>query len=589
MRLIVFLLLLIVGVESVAQQTAAQRIERLAAEARERSLDLFPFGETMGKGAGPRQDRVELTFSSEHRERQRAHNRWILQELADIPGTELNASERLTYELLKRGAREGLEWLNFPLHQHYVLIQMDGGLATTLIKLVGRQPFRNESDYRAWLTRAARLPKYIDGVGDVLREGMASGMTIPRVIVEQSLRQLDALTPEDMEQSAFWKPVANFPDSVTDERRQAIEAEYRKLLATSVFPALRRLTSYVRSDYLPHARTSDGFSALPQGEAIYRLAVRLETSTDMTPAEIHALGLREVARVQALLVSAGRPLGFSGPIAELQQWLAASPQNFPFTSGEQVLEYLRAIHARIVPQLPKLFTRFPKARFEIQLTEPELAATAAAQWSAPSDDGSRPGIFRIPVPDPRRQSIFGLAALLAHEGMPGHHFDGGIRLENSLPEFRRRFYVNAFGEGWGLYAESLGEQLGIYDDPLQLMGRYHFELYRACRLVIDTGLHSKGWTRVQAIDYFVNECGMTRTAATVEVLRYMVWPGQALGYKIGELTIRDIRKTAEQRLGSRFDVRTFHDAVLAEGHLPLDMLRARMDQWIAAQIPGATP
>ena len=584
MRALLLLLLAFVSFGAQAQPSASQRLETLAAEAQERAYDLFPFGETMGKGAGSRQDKVELTFTAGHRERQRAHHRWILEQLAGIPVAGLNASERLTHALLERRSRESLEWLAFPLHQHYILIQMDGGLATTLIKLLARQPFRNEADYRAWLGRAAGLPKYVDGVVDVLREGAASGLTVPRVIVEQSLKQLDALTTEKIEQSTFWKPVATFPASIANERRQPIEAEYRKLLTSGVFPALRRLTSYIRNDYLPRARTTDGFSALPQGDAIYRLAVRLETSTDMTVDAVHALGLREVARVQPLLIEAARRAGFTGPLAELQQWIAGNPRNYPFTSGEQVLEYLRAIHARIVPQLPQLFTRFPKARFEIQLTEPELAATAAAQWNAPSDDGSRPGIFKIPVTDARKQSVHNLAALLAHEGMPGHHFDGGIRLENPVPEFRRRMWVNAFGEGWALYAESLGEQLGIYDDPLQLMGRYHFELYRACRLVIDTGLHAKGWTRARAIDYFMNECGLTRNWATVDVLRYMVWPGQALGYKIGELTIRDIREQAVQRLGSRFDIRAFHDAVLAEGHLPMDMLRARMDAWIESQM-----
>jgi len=583
MRPLIFLLLLSVSVPALAEQTASQRLERLVAEAQERAFDLYPFGETMGKGAGPRQDKVELTFSDEHRERQRVHNRWILQELAAIGANELNTSEKLTRALLERRSRESLEWLSHPFHQHSVLIQMDGGLGTTLIKLVARQPLRDESDYHAWLTRVARLARYIDGVADVLRAGAAAGITTPRVIVENALKQLDALAPDDIEQSALWKPITAFPASIPETQPQAIEAEYRETLSKSVMPALRRLTSYVRSNYLPRARTTDGFSALPHGDAMYRLAVRHETTTDMTPDEIHALGLKEVARVQSLLANVSRRAGFTGPLAALQSWIASNPRNYPFTSGEQVLEYLRSIHARIVPQLPQLFLRFPMARFEIQLTEPELAPTAAAQWNPPSDDGTRPGIFKIPVIDPRKQSVFGLAALLAHEGMPGHHFDGGIRLENQVPEFRRRMSVNAFGEGWALYAESLGERLGIYDDPLELMGRYHYELFRACRLVIDTGLHWKGWTRARAIDYFVDECGQSRGGATVEVLRYMVWPGQALSYKIGELTIRDIRSRAEQRLGSRFDIRAFHDAVLAEGHMPMEMLRARMYAWIDEQ------
>jgi uncharacterized protein (DUF885 family) len=248
-----------------------------------------------------------------------------------------------------------------------------------------------------------------------------------------------------------------------------------------------------------------------------------------------------------------------------------------------VIEYLNRIHARIVPQLPRLFGRFPKARFEIRLTEPELAASLPAQWHPPSDDGTRPGIFTIPVVDPRTRSTFGLAALLAHEGMPGHHFDGGLKLENNVPEFRRQLWVTAFGEGWGLYAESLGHDLGIYDDPLELMGRYAFELLRAGRLVVDTGLHANGWTREQAIRYLVDECGSTEDGATVEVLRYMAWPGQALGYKIGELKIKALRAKAKQALGDKFDLRRFHNALIDDGALPLTVLEARIDEWIARE------
>ena len=288
-------------------------------------------------------------------------------------------------------------------------------------------------------------------------------------------------------------------------------------------------------------------------------------------------------RIQASFLAAAQKAGFSGKVSEVRAWLRSKPENYPFTSGEQVIEHLNGIHARIVPQLPKLFGRLPKARFEIRLTDPAIAASTPAQYYAPTDDG-RPGIFAMPVVDPRQVSSFGLAALLAHEGMPGHHLETGIKLENKVPEFRRRMWFNAFGEGWALYAESLGHELGLYEQPLELLGRYSFELLRAGRLVVDTGLHAKGWTRAQAIRYLVEECGQTEGAATNEVLRYMAWPGQALGYKIGELTILELRAKAEKRLGARFDLRAFHDAVLAEGHLPISMLRQRIDAWIEAQL-----
>jgi uncharacterized protein (DUF885 family) len=294
--------------------------------------------------------------------------------------------------------------------------------------------------------------------------------------------------------------------------------------------------------------------------------------------------LREVERIQAQFLAAGARAGFKGPISDFRRWLRDSPENFPFISGVQVIAHLNRIHARIVPQLSRLFGRFPKARFEIRLTDPALAASTPAQWYPPSDDGTRPGIFAMPVVNPRTVSTFGLEALLAHEGMPGHHFDGGIKLESDIPEFRRRSWVNAFGEGWALYAERLGHELGLYDEPLALMGRYSYELFRACRLVVDSGLHAKDWTRERAIRYLVDECGSSPANATSEVLRYMAWPGQALGYKIGELTILDIRSKAEQRLGARFDIRASHDALLAEGHLPLSLVRARMEAWVDEQV-----
>lgn len=565
-----------------AAQTASQRLERLAAESYERGLDLFPVGEIFSRGAGPRQDRVELIYSPEHRERQRAHHGWILTQLEGIPTAELGPSEKLTHALLAWRARDSLEWLSQPAYQHTAFIHLNGGVAFNLVQVVNRQPLRNEADYGAWMRRLRHYPAFFDDIARVMREGMAAKVTTPRVITEQTLKQLDALAPEDVAKSSLWKPIGQFPATVDPEARSRIEADYRKLLGEEVFPAVRRLTAFVRTEYLPQARTTDGFGALPGGERMYAIAVRSETTTDLTPDEIHELGLKEVKRIQASFLAAGKRAGFNGPISEFRAWLGQRPANYPFTSPDQVIEHLKGIHARIVPQLPKLFARMPKARFEIQLTDPTIAASAPAQYYGPTDDG-RPGIFAMPVVDARQTSTFGLAALLAHEGMPGHHFETGFKLENKVPELRRRLWFNAYGEGWALYAESLGHEMGLYEEPLELMGRYSFELFRAGRLVVDTGLHAKGWTREKAIRYMVEECAYGEGGSTSEVLRYMVWPGQALGYKIGELTILDLRAMAEKRLGKRFDLRAFHDAILEEGHLPLSMLRQRMEVWIDAQ------
>jgi uncharacterized protein (DUF885 family) len=396
---------------------------------------------------------------------------------------------------------------------------------------------------------------------------------------------LRVLAPSDREitTSPLWRPVTAFPATMEPEVRERLAAEYRNLLVSEIFPAVKQLAAFVEEEYLPRARTSDGIGALPQGESMYRLLVRSYTTTDMSVDEIHELGVTEVRRIQRELLAAGEKAGFKGPVSDLRRWLASNPENFPFRSGAEVTEYLKALHAKIVPQLPRLFKKLPNSRFEIRLTDRAIAATTPAQWYSPSDDGTRPGIFAIPVVDPRQRSTFGLASLLAHEGMPGHHLEGGIRLENKMPAFRRRMWITAFGEGWALYAEYLGHELGLYDDPLALMGRYGAELLRAGRLVADTGLNAKGWTRDDAMRYLMEECGASQARATNEALRYMAWPGQALSYKIGELTIREIRAKAEQRLGRHFDVRAFHEAFLAEGHLPLNIAKARMDTWIEEQ------
>jgi uncharacterized protein (DUF885 family) len=579
------LVFVVVAGAAQAQDTASQRLERLAAEAQERVLDLFPTGEVFSRGAGPRQDRLELTFTPEHRARQAAHQRWLLGELARIPAGELNPSEQISHRLLAYRAEQWLESLQYPFPQHYLLIHLDGGVAFNLIQLTSRQPFRNEPDYQAWSRRLQQYPAFLDGVAGVLREGIQGGLTLPRPIVERTLAQLEALAPEEraIEKSALWGPMKRFPASIGEQERARIEAAYRQQLLGEMFPAIRRLAAFVRGEYLPKARASDGLGAVPRGEAMYRLEARGGTTTDLDPLEIHDLGLREVKRIQQRLLAAGQKAGFPGPVGDLRRWLRGQPGLYPFTTGEQVIAHLNAIHARIVPQLPKLFGRLPKTRLEIRTTDPAIAATTPAQWYPPSDDGSRPGVFAMPVVDARQVSTFNLASLLAHEGMPGHHLEGALKIESRLPEFRRRTWFTAYGEGWALYAESLGHDLGLYDDPVALMGRYQDELYRAGRLVVDTGLHARGWTRQQAVRYMVDECGASEDNANLEVVRYMAWPGQALGYKIGELTLLDIRAQAEKRLGVRFDIRAFHDAIIEEGQLPLSMLRARMESWIAAR------
>jgi uncharacterized protein (DUF885 family) len=342
-----------------AAQTASRQLEELAKQVQERSLDLFPATEIFSHGPGPRQDDLELHLGDEHRERQRAYNRWILHELESVPTGDLSPTEQLTHALLARRARDALDWLSYPFHQHSAFIHLNPGVAFVLVRIVGAQPFRNESDYRAWFQRVRRLPAFFASLEGVMREGAAAGVTTPRVLVERALEQLEALTPEDITRSTLWKPMMQFPASMKDDARKSVEADYRRILAEETIPALRHLGNFVRNFYLPKARTTDGFGALPDGKNMYRLAVRYETTTDRTPDEIHELGLAEVERIQASYLAAARKAGFDGNLTEVHAWLRSKPEDYPFISAEQVIEHLQRIHARIEPQLPRFFAQLP--------------------------------------------------------------------------------------------------------------------------------------------------------------------------------------------------------------------------------------
>ncbi|MBC8022707.1 MAG: DUF885 domain-containing protein, partial [Burkholderiales bacterium] len=568
-------------------QSPHERLGRLAHESYSRYLDLFPHDETLAIGAGPRMARLEMHVSVEHERRQRRHFNRVLSHAKAIPERGLKETDAVTHRLLREQARWALERLDFPLVEHTLLIPLDGGLAVDLVQLMTRQPFRNASDYRAWLQRLGRFPALLAAARERLRAGLDNGVTTPRILVERSLDQWAKIASDEASRSTLWAPAARFPDSMDAAARERFRDDYARLLDKSVLPAMREFARFVREEYLPKARTSDGIGALPDGERMYRTLVRQQTTTDLTPDAIHRIGLAEVQRIQLQVMLAAGQAGYKGELRDLRTWLRTDPANFPFATSDEVLVYLRGIHARIVPRLPRLFARLPRIPLEIRLTDPALAASMPAQWLPPSADGTRPGIFAMPVVDPREVSTVTLASLLAHEGMPGHHLEGALARELPLPAFRRDLWINAYGEGWALYAESLGHEMGLYEDTIPLVGRYLDELYRAARLVADTGVHAKGWSRERAIEFMMNEGALAERSATREVLRYMAWPAQALGYKLGEIAIRDLRSEAERRLGERFDLREFHRCVLGQGQVPLDLLRSRVEAWISARSAAA--
>jgi len=407
------------------------------------------------------------------------------------------------------------------------------------------------------------------------------------VLAERVLPQLASQVVARPEDSLFWGPVTNMPASFPEADRARLTAAYRLMIETKVFPTYRRLHDFVRDEYLPKCRESVGLGALPGGKAWYEYNVRDVTTTGRTPAEIHALGLREVERVHGEMRKVMEQVGFKGDLPAFFAFLRSDPR-FYYDSADALIQGYADIKRQVIPRLPTLFDVLPKADYEVRAVEPFREKSAAGgQYQAASEDGSRPGIFYANTYDLKSRPKWAMEALSLHEGNPGHHFQISVQREQQgLPKFRRFGGYTAFSEGWGLYSESLGRALGMYQDPYQYFGMLEGELWRSIRLVVDTGLHSMGWTRQQVLDYMAANSASGEAQRVAEAERYMAIPGQALAYKIGQLEIQGLRDKAERELGSRFDVRKFHTAVLIHGALPLSELRAEIDRWIAEERGG---
>lgn len=364
--------------------------------------------------------------------------------------------------------------------------------------------------------------------------------------------------------------------------RERLSAAYKDAVDDHVAPALRRFTAFVESEYLAAGREASGYGALPDGAAWYRQWVRDQTTTDLTPAQIHAIGLKEVARIKGELARIAPQLGYDGDPGQLLTWVRMNPKFLPYRSEAEILARYAEINRTVNPALPQLFGRCPKAPLEIR-PEPELTKAAASDhYAVPAEDGSRPGIFWAVIDDPAAYDASGMTALFLHEGQPGHHYQLALQQEMALPLLRKRTWINAFGEGWALYAETLGHELGLYQDPAAYVGELRLEIARAARLVVDTGLHAEGWSRERALAYWIDTVGVSPAQAANQIDRYIAWPGQALGYKLGSLKIQELRERAHNALGDRFKLAAFHDAVLAEGSLTLPLLQAQIVRWIAA-------
>ena len=512
--------------------------------------------------------------------RRKAHLQQVLDRLRQFDVRRLAGQDAVSLAVLKSQLERRLRVAAFPM-ERLQLSPMDGPQLDFPL-LAKSTPFRTVAGYEHYLKRLRALPVQLRQIEALMREGLATGWTFPAAAMARVPSQIDAWLGDDVDRSPAWPPFASFPAGIAANEQARLASEGRKAIADDVIPAFRALKHFIETDYLPHARRGLGAATLPGGAAYYDALIAERTTTAMAARDIHALGLREVERVGAQMDAAMRKTGFTGTRREFFAFLHDSPQ-FYYTRADDVLVGYRDIAKRVDAQLPKLFAELPRLPYGVRAMD-AFEGDNADHYTEGSAKAGRAGFFEANVNNLRARPKYLMEAFLLHEAVPGHHLQIARAEElDGLPEFRRHVGFVAYAEGWALYAESLGSELGLYTDPYADFGRLGLEMVRACRLVVDTGIHALGWDRQRAIDYLVDNSGITEAFATAEVDRYIVWPGQALGYKIGELAIKALRAKATAALGERFDVRRFHNALIDDGALPLDVLGERIDAWIAAE------
>ena len=506
-----------------------------------------------------------------------------LEELRAVDPAGLSDSDRITFDAFKYGREIAIEGYRYPA-ELLPVDQLFGRPAQFAVIGAGGDvhPFVTVQDYDNFLARMDGFVAWVEQAINNMRSGAVKGVVQPRVVIERAIPQLSALAVEDPKESVLWRPILNLPPGLSVPDRQRIVTAWERKLGEAVLPAIRRLGDYLENDYLAHTRPSVGLSALPNGAAWYAYCVRLHTTTSLTPQQVHELGLSEVARIRAAMERLKTQVGHTGDLRSLFEKLRGDPR-FVASDAEALLAGYRDLKSRVASAMPRQFAIAPKADFEIRPVEAFREQSAAsASYRPGSPDGKRPGVFYVNTWDLPSRPTYLMQAIYLHEAVPGHHFQVSLAQEmDELPRFRRHAEFTAYDEGWGLYAESLGRELGLYDDPYSELGALMMEVWRAVRLVVDTGLHSQGWTREQAIDYMRANTSIGRADIVAEVERYIAQPGQALAYKVGEIRIRALRRESERTLGARFDVREFHTQVLAGGSLPLSVLEEQIRRWLA--------
>lgn len=550
-------------------------------------MKLFPF-EATNSGINDYNDQFPIDISESYRDSVGRFFKKYKEALAKMNFDSLNANDKMNFEILNWEVNIILEGLKFP--DHLMPINQFQSMTLNLGQLgsgEGPQPFKTVKDYDNWLKRISHLTEWADTAIANMKKGMAKGYIIPKSLAIKVLPQLKPIAETSTTEHLFYGPVKKLGENkeIDETNKVRLTAEYTTMVEQVVKPSYKKLYDFIQKEYLPKTRTSSGISAIPNGDKYYAYLTKYYTTSDLTPDQIFELGQKEVARIKAEMEKVKEQVGFKGDLKAFFKYVTEGYAPLrPFTQPKQVIANFNAIHDKMKPQLKKLFDITPKTPFEVRRTEAFREASASAEYIQGSLENGRAGVFYVPIPDIKKYNLFQDEALFLHEAIPGHHYQIALQQENKkLPEFRRNLWYGAYGEGWALYTEGLGKDLGLYTDPYQYFGRLGNEMHRAIRLVVDVGLHAKGWTREQAIKYDLDNEADSEEGIIAEVERYMAIPGQALSYKVGEQRILALKKLATDKMGANFNIQKFHNEVLNDGCVPLSILEKKVNNFISGR------
>ncbi len=562
-------------------------IDSIASNYYDQYLKLYPL-EATAQGDNRYNDQLPINIDKDFISGEIAFYNSVQNQLKKVDYKGLSDEDKTVYDVLDYTLKDKVE--RYAYHPEYIPFTQFSGLPLDFPLLgsgQGSQPFKTEKDYDDWMKRVEKFPEWMDTAIDNFREGMTNNYVLPKSLVTKMIPQMKAeeIVTGDYDKNIFFGPIKNFPKNFSSAQKEKYTTLYKDMIVKKIIPTYTKMANFLETEYLPKARTSDGINALPKGSDIYAYYAKSWTTTNKTPEEINKIGLQQVAMLRAEMEKVKQQVGFNGTLEEFINFVKTDPKAMPYKTNTEVLNAFNGILKKITPKLKTMFSVTPKTPFEIRQTEKFREASASAEYIQGTPDGKRPGIFYMPIPDPTKFNVTsGMESLFLHEAIPGHHYQVSLQQENTeLPKFMRFGWFGAYGEGWAHYCETLGPEFGLYTDPYQKMGYLSDQMLRAVRLVVDTGLHTGTMTREQAIKYFLSNIAYDEAGATAEVERYMAIPGQALGYKIGSLKIRELRDKYSKQLGSKFSLAKFHDEILNQGCLPLDVLERKMETWAKKQ------